>query len=204
MALLRTLCIGLLLAICGASTCQFVPTVSAAPAEILDIDANNSSIAFAVKHMLINTVRGKFKEFTGTIEMDPGELTKTVVHVTIHAASIDTGVTKRDDDLKGADFLDVAKFPDLTFSSTHIEKQGEGYLMTGSLTMHGVTKEVKIPFTYNGKAVDQAGKTRVGVSGSLQIDRRDWGISYNKVLDNGGLIVANEVTIQLDVEAKKR
>jgi polyisoprenoid-binding protein YceI len=177
---------------------------SALPATTYEIDPNHSNVGFAVKHMLINTVRGKFREFTGVIQMDENDLTKSSVDVTIQAATIDTGFPRRDDDLRGSDFLDVAKFREIRFVSDRIEKQGQSYILVGNLAMHGVTKEVKIPFTYNGKTVDQTGRTRIGMEGTLVINRRDWSISYNKVLDNGGLVAANEVQIQLDIEAKKK
>lgn len=196
MDLSRLACIALMLG---------VPLRHAAPpADSYEIDPNHSSVTFAVKHMLINTVRGKFKEFSGAIQMDEADLTKSTVNVTIHAATIDTGFPRRDDDLKGPDFLDVTKFPEITFASTRVEKQEGGYVLVGLLTMHGVAKELKIPFSYNGKVVDPTGRTRVGMEASLGINRRDWGITYNKVLDSGGLVVANEVQIQLDIEAKKK
>lgn len=176
----------------------------AIPATTYEIDPHHSTIEFAVKHMLINTVRGKFKEFTGVIQLDETDLTKSSVNVTIQAAAIDTGFPRRDDDLRGPSFLDVAKFPKITFVSSRVEKHAENYFLVGSLTMHGVAREVKMPFTYNGKATDQAGITRIGMEGSIVINRQDWGISYNKVLDNGGLVAANEVQIQLDIEAKKK
>jgi polyisoprenoid-binding protein YceI len=177
---------------------------SALPAATYEVDPNHSNVGFAVKHMLINTVRGKFKEFTGVIQMDEDDLTKSSVNVKIQAGTIDTGFARRDADLRGPDFLDIAKFPEITFVSTRIEKQGQNYVLVGNLTMHGIDKEVKIPFTYNGKTVDQTGRTRIGMEGTLMINRRDWGISYNKILDNGGLVAGNEVQIQLDVEAKKK
>lgn len=169
-----------------------------------EIDPNHSTVSFAVKHMLINTVRGKFREFTGVIQLEESDLTKSSVNVKIQTATIDTGFPRRDDDLRGPGFLEVAKFPEITFVSSRVEKQGENYVLVGALAMHGVAKEVKIPFTYNGKATDQVGVTRIGMEGSLVINRQDWGISYNKVLDNGGLVAANEVQIQLDIEAKKK
>ncbi|MGB7284495.1 MAG: YceI family protein [Candidatus Acidiferrum sp.] len=181
-----------------------LPVSLAISATTYEIDPHDSTIAFAVKHMLIDTVRGKFKEFTGAIQLDENDLTKSSVNVTIHAATIDTGFPRRDDDLRGPSFLDVAKFPEITFVSSRVEKHTENYFLVGSLTMHGVAREVIIPFTYNGKAKDQAGVTRIGMEGNVVINRQDWGISYSKVLDNGGLVAANEVQIQLDIEAKKK
>jgi polyisoprenoid-binding protein YceI len=175
----------------------------AAP-EIFVIDPGHSTIAFAVKHMVISTVRGKFKQFSGEVALDEADLTRSSVQVSIQAASLDSGFPKRDDDLRSPDFLDVAQFPQITFATDHIEKSGDAYYLVGPLTMHGVSKELRIPFTFNGTARDATGQLRLGASGSLQIDRRQWGISYSKVLDNGGLIAGNEVQIELDVEAKKK
>jgi polyisoprenoid-binding protein YceI len=175
-----------------------------AASEIFLIDPAHSTIAFAVKHMVISTVHGKFKQFSGEITLDETDLTKSSVRVSIQAASLDSGLPKRDDDLRSPDFLDAAQFPQIAFTTDHIEKSGDSYFLVGPLTMHGVSKEVRIPFTFNGEAKDPAGQLRLGATGSLQIDRRQWGISYSKVLDNGGLIAANEVQIQLDIEAKKR
>jgi polyisoprenoid-binding protein YceI len=177
---------------------------SAFPATSYEIDPNHSSISFAVKHMLINTVRGRFKEFAGQIQLEEDDLTKSSVDVTIQAETIDTGFPRRDDDLRGPGFLEVTKFPKITFVSSRVEKQSQNYVLVGILTMHGVPKEVDIPFTYNGKMVDSAGRVRIGMEGSLAINRRDWGITYSKMLDSGGLVAANEVQIQLDIEAKKR
>jgi polyisoprenoid-binding protein YceI len=154
--------------------------------------------------MVISTVHGKFKQFSGEIALDETDLTHSFVRVSIQAASLDTGFSKRDDDLRSQDFLDVAQFPQINFATDHIEKSGGTYYLVGPLSMHGVSKEVRIPFTFNGKAKDPTGQLRLGATGSLEIDRRQWGISYSKVLDNGGLIAANEVQIQLDVEAKKK
>jgi polyisoprenoid-binding protein YceI len=177
---------------------------SAFPATNYEIDPNHSSISFAVKHMLINTVRGKFKEFAGQIQLEEDDLTKSSVDVTIQAETIDTGFPRRDLDLRGPGFLEVTKFPKITFVSSRVEKQSQNYVLVGVLTMHGVPKEVNIPFTYNGKMVDPAGRARIGMEGSLAINRRDWGITYSKMLDSGGLVAANEVQIQLDIEAKKK
>jgi polyisoprenoid-binding protein YceI len=168
------------------------------------IDPGHSTVAFAVKHMVITTVRGRFTQFSGEIKLDETDLAKSSARIVIQSASIESGLPKRDDDLRSADFLDVAKFPQITFTTDRIEKSGDAYYLVGPLTMRGVSKEVRIPFTLNGKAKDASGHVRLGASGSLQIDRRQWGISYSKVLDNGGLIAANEVQIQLDIEAKKK
>ena len=168
------------------------------------IDPLQSTISFAVKHMVISTVHGKFTDYSGTILFEEDDLTKSSVNITIKAGSVNTEVPARDNDLRSANFLDVAKYPEIIFTGHRIEKKGEEYVLTGGLSMHGVTREVAIPFKYNGKIKDMAGKTRIAVEGTLTIDRRDWGITYGKVLDSGGLVAGNEVKIGLDIEAVKQ
>jgi polyisoprenoid-binding protein YceI len=154
--------------------------------------------------MVISTVRGKFTDYSGTIVLNETDLTKSSANIVIKTTSVNTEVAPRDNDLRGPNFLDVAKYPELIFTSHRIEKRGDDFLLIGDLSMHGVTREVSIPFKYNGKIKDLAGNTRIAVEGGLTIDRRDWGITYSKVLDNGGLVAGNEVKIGLDVEAVKK
>jgi polyisoprenoid-binding protein YceI len=168
------------------------------------IDPNQSTISFAVKHMVISTVHGKFTDYDGTILLNENDLTKSSVNITIKTTSLNTEVIPRDNDLRSANFLDVTKYPEIVFTGRHIDKNADGYVLTGDLSMHGVTREVSIPFKYNGKVKDMAGKTRIAVEGRLTIDRRNWGIAYSKVLDSGGLVAGNEVKIDLDVEAVKK
>ncbi|MDQ7053998.1 MAG: YceI family protein [candidate division KSB1 bacterium] len=177
---------------------------TALSADRYQIDPVHSSIAFSVRHMVINKVKGNFKEFTGTILYDEKDISKSSVSVTIQAASIDTDNSKRDDHLRSADFFDVQKYPTITFKSKRIVKEGDGYVAIGDLTMHGVTREVRIPFQILGKVVDPWGNTRIGVEASLILNRHDFGISWSKTLDNGGLVVGNEVMIELNIEAIKQ
>jgi polyisoprenoid-binding protein YceI len=123
------------------------------------------------------------------------------VSVRINAASITTENAARDKDLRSANFLDTEKYPEITFVSHRVVKQNDGYLLVGDLNMHGVSKEVDIPLRYNGRVKDLAGKMRVGFEGRVTINRKEWGITYSKMADNGGLVAANEVTIELDIEA---
>jgi polyisoprenoid-binding protein YceI len=151
--------------------------------------------------MVLSTVRGKFTDFSGILELEENDLTKSSVSLRINAASITTENTIRDKDLRSANFLDGEKYPEITFVSHRIVKQNDGYLLVGDLNMHGVSRELSIPFTFNGRVKDLAGKMRVGFEGHVTINRKDWGIIYNKLADNGGLVAANEVTIELDIEA---
>ena len=173
-------------------------------ADTYKTDPAHSAVTFAVKHMMLATVKGKFDEFEGTIVYDEEDITKSSVTFTIKAASINTGNESRDKDLRGANFFEVEKYPEITFKSKQIVKEGDGYVAIGDLTMHGVTKEVKIPFTFLGKVKDPWGNTRIGVEGSLTLNRRDYGILYSKTLDNGGLVVGNEVKVEFSIEAIKQ
>jgi len=164
-----------------------------------EIDPSHSSVSFKIRH-LVGTVRGGFMKFNGTIEMNPEDLTQSNVFANIEVSSIDTGVQDRDDHLRGSDFFDVEKYPVITFKS----KRVEGGKLIGDLTMHGVTKEVELDYEYNGTAKDPWGATRAGFSATLVIDRKEFGINYNKALDQGGFLLGDEVTIEIDIEAKQK
>lgn len=173
-------------------------------ADRYELDPAHTLIGFSVRHLVINNVKGRFTDFSGTILYDENDIAHSSVSLNIKAASINTGVDKRDDDLRSANFLDVAKYPEITFRSARIEKRGDGYAALGHLTMHGVSKEVALPFTINGKIKDPWGNQRIGVEASLTLNRQDWGIAYSKAMDNGGLIVGNEVKTEFNVEAVKK
>jgi len=161
-----------------------------------------SLIGFSVRHMVISKVRGKFNDFSGTIRFDSRDITKSSVDVSIKVASIDTGNEKRDGHLKGSDFFAAEKYPEITFRSKKIEKGTDGrYLVIGDLTIRGVTREVVIPFSPVARITDPWGKKRLGTEGELTINRQDYGVSWNKALEAGQLMVSNEVKIELSVEA---
>jgi polyisoprenoid-binding protein YceI len=170
-------------------------------ADTYQVDPNHSAVQFSAKHLLISTVTGKFKEFSGTISYDDKDITKSSVSGTIKTASLDTVVADRDNHLRSADFFDVEKNPEITFKSTKIEKSGDGVTVTGDLTIKGVTKEVKFPATVNGPIKDPWGNSRLGFSFNLEINRMDYGISWSKTMDSGGLVVSKEIKIQIDGEA---
>jgi polyisoprenoid-binding protein YceI len=167
------------------------------------LDPVHSSIGFSARHLVINSVKGKFTDFSGTLSYDEGDITKSSVNVTIKAASIDTGTAGRDKDLRSANFLDAEKFPELTFQSQRIEKKGDGYVAVGTLMMHGVSKEIALPFTITGKIKDPWGGTRMGIEAGITLDRRDYGMNYGKTVDGGGLVVGNDVKIEIAAEAVK-
>jgi len=171
------------------------------------LDPAHSSVQFSVRHLMVSNVRGEFSRVAGTVEGDETRPTEAVVAATIDAASIDTREAKRDEHLKSADFLDVAQYPTITFRSKRIERAtGEGkYRVTGDLTLHGVTREVVLDVSDVTPSIkDPFGKTRAGATASTKIDRKDFGINYNKAMDNGGLVVGNDITITIDVEATRQ
>jgi polyisoprenoid-binding protein YceI len=180
-----------------------VMLVSAAfGADIYNIDNSHTTVGFMVRHMVLSKVRGAFTDYNAMILLDEQDITKSSMQGTIKVASIDTAHAKRDKHLRSADFFDAAQYPDITFASKRIEKQGNGYVMIGDFTMRGVTKEIALPFTIT-KPLTHKGKTRVGFEARLEINRQDYGIAYNKLIDVGGLVVGNQVTIEIDGEAIK-
>ena len=167
------------------------------------IDASHSSVNFKVKHLGLAKTRGRFTRFEGTVEIgeDPAD---TVVSVEIDAASVETHDPKRDEHLSGPDFFDVEHHPSLSFRSTRVSSRDGGCTLEGDLTVAGVTRPVVLDVAYEGVAVDPWGGTRAGFTAAGQLNRGDWGLSWNAVLDAGGFLVGKTVTIELDVELVKR
>jgi len=172
-------------------------------ADTYNLDKVHTSVGFTVSHLVISHVSGVFRDFNGTINYDAADPTKSSIDVHIISNSITTGDDKRDGHLKSPDFFDVAKFPELTFKSTSIEKKGDGFIAHGPLTIHGVTKDVALPFTIAGTVKDQMGRTRVVAQSSITINRKDYGLVWNKPLEGGGMLVGDDVKIDLNVEAVK-
>jgi polyisoprenoid-binding protein YceI len=148
-------------------------------------------------------VRGQFHKFTGTIRYDEADITQSGLEGTIQVDSIDTEQAKRDNDLRGEQFFDGEHFPTISFASQRVEKRDDGYVLIGTMTLHGVSKEVAIPFSLTGPVV-HLGKTLLGFEASFEINRRDFGIIYAKVMDSGGLVVGNTVHIELSGRAIKQ
>jgi polyisoprenoid-binding protein YceI len=169
------------------------------------IDPTHSSVELAVKHMMFTTVRGRFKDVKGTIELDEQNPADSTVNVEIAAASLDTGVADRDGHLRSGDFLDVENHPAVTFRSKRVEgafgKEGDAFRITGDLTIRGTTKEVTLEGTYEGTGKDPWGGTRAGARATAKIDRRDWGLVWNQTLETGGILVSNDVRVELEVQA---
>jgi polyisoprenoid-binding protein YceI len=171
-------------------------------AAVYDIDPAHTSAQFAIRHLMVSTVRGDFRKVTGTVTLDEKDVTKSTVEATIDVASINTGIEKRDEHLRSPDFFDAASHPTMTFKSKKIEKVGEGKLkITGDLTLHGTTKEVVLDFEGNLTPVkDPMGKTRIGGMATTKINRKDFGLAWHKTLETGGVVVGDEVTITIDTE----
>lgn len=191
----RTICCALALVVASA-----LPSVAG---DKYTIDAGHSSVTFSVKHMVISNVKGSFQKFEGAIVYDAKNMTASSVEFSIQTASIDTNNEKRDVDLRKNDFLDAENHPAITFKSEKVVKKGEGWMAVGKLTIRGVSKEIELPFAVNGPIQNPWGQTVIGVDvGSITINRQDYGVTWNKKMDNGGLIVGDEVTIEIQVEAK--
>lgn len=175
--------------------------LSSIAADTYNIDPAHSTVGFAVTHMVINTVHGKFKDFTGTVSVDNGQVQSAQGN--IQAKSIDTGIDRRDNHLKSGDFFDVEKYPTITFKSKRAEKQGNDTVLVGDFTMHGVTKELSLPVTLKGPIKDPWGNNRIGLQAKAKLNRRDYGLTYSQALETGGLVVSDEIELEINAEAVK-
>ncbi len=166
-----------------------------------NIDPMHSIAQFSIRHMVINTVHGHIGLKNGTIAGDESDPTKAVIEATLDAASINTGVAPRDNDLRGSNFLEVEKYPDITFKSKRIEQMGKAeFKVIGDLAMHGVTQEVTLDTTFTGEGKDPWGNRRVTFNAQTQINRKDFGLTWNTALETGGFWVGDEVKITLEVQ----
>ena len=171
-----------------------------------EFDPVHTGVHFKVRHLMVSHVRGDFEKVSGTIRYDESDITKSTADITIDAASINTRDAKRDADLRNPDFLDVAKFPTITFKSKKVEKAGDGRLnMTGDLTIKGVTREVVLAIEGpTAPAKDPWGNQRVGGAATTRINRKDFGLTWNKPLETGGVLVGDEVDITIDIEIVRK
>lgn len=179
---------------------------AAAQTSTFQLDSQHSSAQFSARHLLISTVRGAFHNVTGTVYLDEKDISKSRVEATIDTTTLDTREPKRDAHLKSADFLDVANFPTMSFKSIKVETAGEGKLrVTGDLTIRGVTKPVVLEVEGPTPEIkDPWGNTRRGATAKTKINRFDYGVSWNKTLDTGGLVVGETVEITIDLEMIKK
>jgi polyisoprenoid-binding protein YceI len=168
------------------------------------VDPAHTHIGFVARHAMVAKVRGAFREFEGSGTYDADDPSRSTLNLTIKAASIDTANADRDNHLRSSDFLDVENHPEITFASTRVEPVGDGrFKVTGDLTIRGVTRPVTIDFELSGPVQDPYGNTRIGLEGRTEINRKDWGVNFNLVLDAGGVMVGDKVILEFDVEAVK-
>ena len=168
------------------------------------IDPVHSSIGFVARHAMITKVRGTFDEFDGRLHLDASDPSKSSATVTIKAASIDTRNADRDAHLRSNDFFAMDEYPEIVFESSGVERVDDTtFRITGDLTIRGVTRPVTFDLEYNGAAIDPFGNHRVGFEGSVQVNRKDWGITWNAPLELGGVIVSDKVTLEFDISAIK-
>jgi polyisoprenoid-binding protein YceI len=168
------------------------------------IDTAHSRVGFVARHAMVTKVRGSFNEFEGSLHLDGENPENSSGRVTIQAKSIDTRNSQRDDHLRSNDFLDMDNHPEITFVSTAIKQNDETtFTVVGDLTVRGTTKSVEIPFEYTGSATDPFGNQRVGLEGSVVINRKDFGVNWNAALETGGVLVSEKVTLEIEVSAIK-
>ena len=167
-----------------------------------EIDPNHSRIGFVVRHAMVSKVRGAFGEFNGSGFFDPRDPANSHLHLTIGAASVDTGNADRDAHLASGDFFETQVFPEIEFRSTRVQRSGtDAYEVTGDLTIKGVTHSVSVEFSVQGPVRDPFGLTRIGLEGSTKVNRKDWGLEWNAALETGGVLVGEQVTLEFDVSA---
>jgi polyisoprenoid-binding protein YceI len=170
-----------------------------------EIDSSHSSVHFSVRHLVIAKVRGSFARWSGTVHVPDGDFSKATVDVTIDASSIDTGVDQRDEHLKSPDFFDVAQYPELRFVGKRVQpRSGADVDVVGDLTIKGITREVVLRVEQLGQAKDPWGNLRAAFSAKASIDRKDFGLTWNQVLETGGVMVGDRIEIEADIQAVKQ
>lgn len=189
------LCIGVLAA--------SLPVGAGAEMAHWDLDPDHSIIEFRVAHMVVSKTAGRFMSYHGLVEMDAEAQQFKTIEATINTASVNTNQEKRDAHLRNADFFDVEKYPTMTYKLKSYKKTGEGYTALGDLTLRGITKEITLVGSFNGVSKDPWGNTRAGFTGEGKLNRKDFGMVWNKTLDTGGFAVGDEVQIRLDIECIK-
>ncbi len=185
-----------------ASIISLVVTPIAAFAQTWNIDSNHSAAQFSARHMMVSTVRGELGRITGTVSFDGKDVSTVSVETSIDTTALDTRVEDRNTHLKSADFLEVDKYPTITFTSKRATPVGDGrFNLTGDLTIHGVTKEVVLDVEGpTAQIVDPRGNARIGATATTTINRKDFGLTWNRMLEAGGLVVSEEVGVTLDLE----
>lgn len=187
----------------GTTTTE-TETTSTAVADLTGdytIDPSHTTIGFTARHAMVTKVRGHFGEFEGSAHVDTQTPANSSVTITIQAASVTTGNEQRDGHLRTPDFFDIENFPEATFVSTGVERDGTEWTITGDLTINGVSKSITIPFEETGSAKDPFGNTRVGFEGAVSINRTDWNLKFNASLETGGVLVSEKVGLEFDISA---
>jgi polyisoprenoid-binding protein YceI len=183
-------------------------TTSTAPVTVTgdyDVDPAHSRIGFSAKHAMVTTVRGQFTSYRAEVHLDELDVSKSNARIEIDSASVNTANEQRDAHVRNSDFLEVEKYPTITFVSTSAEQKGDDdFVLSGDLTIKGITKPVSIEFERTGAAVDPWGNFRVGFEGKTKIDRTDWGVDFNAPLGAGGLVISEKVTLEFDIAAVRR
>ena len=168
------------------------------------VDPSHSRIGFVARHAMVTKVRGSFNEFEATAQVDAEDISRSTAQVTINVDSIDTRNEQRDGHLRSNDFLDIANHPQITFATTSVTPVSDEVVrVTGDLTIKGVTRPVTVDFTFEGAATDPFGNQRVGFEGSVVINRKDWGITWNAALEAGGVLVSDKITLEFEISAIK-
>lgn len=167
------------------------------------IDASHSEVGFVARHAMVTKVRGRFTEVEGSITF-ADSVEASSANATIAAASVTTGSEQRDGHLQSPDFFDVATYPSITFASTAVRAEGGEFVLEGDLTIKDVTKRVTVPVEFEGTATDPFGNQRAGFSAAFDVDREDWGLTWNAALETGGVLVSKKVKLQLDISAIKQ
>jgi polyisoprenoid-binding protein YceI len=194
------------------STTSTTPATNAAPAAsavapdisgAYTIDPSHTRLGFNARHAMVTSVRGSFGELTGTAHVDTAVAGSSSVNLTIKTASVETGSADRDGHLVSADFFDVETYPEITFTSTDVARDGDTWAITGDLTIKDVTKPVTIDFDFLGTALDPFGNTRIGFEGSTTVNRKDWGLTWNAALETGGVLVSDKIKLEFDISAIK-
>lgn len=168
------------------------------------IDDTHTRLGFSVRHMMVSTVRGHFTGYSGTVNIDADDFTKSTIEGEVLVNSVDTGVEKRDDHLRTSDFFEIEKFPKITFKSTKIEKKGgNDYVVSGDLTIRDTTKNISFNVEFHGPAQDPWGRTVAGLSATSSLDRKDFGLTYNAALETGGVLIGDKVKLEIEAEFVK-
>ncbi len=183
-----------------ATSSETTTTVPGYVAGTWTIDPIHSEVGFAVRHMMVSKVRGKFKTFSGELVTGENPLDSSVT-AEIDLASIETGAEQRDDHIRSADFFEVETYPTMTYRSTGVRADGDDYVVDGELSLKGVTKQVPLTLELNGFGPDPYGGTRAGFTATTEINRRDFNVNFSAPMQNGGMVVADKVTIHLEIEA---